>query len=282
LAKLRDGPITAKDLAEYLETQDDFALELHIYSQAKALGYNVAHGGTYIDPVTKKARQFDVRASFSSIEGKPQRIDLAIECKCLKPSFPLLLTRIPRSETESFHQVIWSHKRNTSLPVYSSKDYTTPAFLKGTRSFYKPGQYVGKSTSQVGRTEKGDVTSGDAEVFEKWSQALASAHGLVAAAGRANELKKQDNYFCCVLPILVVSDNTLWAADYSEDGVLQAGPVSVDEATIFVGHEYDIGIKCMLSHLHVYTKRGIDSFLANLAQETNLWSEFLGSDNGRT
>lgn len=47
MAKVRDSSITVEDVKEYLATQDDFALELFVYNQARTLGLNATHGGTY-------------------------------------------------------------------------------------------------------------------------------------------------------------------------------------------------------------------------------------------
>src|SRR5438309_4953914 len=101
--KKPDHIITADDINEYLSTRDDFALELYVYHEAMELGLLATHGGTYVDPVTKKHRQYDVRAFF---ERDSCRVSLAIECKRLQPTYPLLLSRIPRAPSESFHQLI--------------------------------------------------------------------------------------------------------------------------------------------------------------------------------
>ena len=50
------------DLAEYLATQSGFAFELQCLQRLHTLGYQCQHGGSYSDPVTRKIRQFDIRA----------------------------------------------------------------------------------------------------------------------------------------------------------------------------------------------------------------------------
>src|SRR4051812_45222497 len=87
MSKRRDKEITAEDLGEYLNTQDDFDLELWVYRNAKERGLVASHGGTYDDPITQKPRQYDVRAE-SSVDH--HGIALAIECKSLTTSYPLL------------------------------------------------------------------------------------------------------------------------------------------------------------------------------------------------
>lgn len=76
--------------------------------RTKRRGFAASHGGTYDDPVTKKARLYDVRALRQQDRF---RVDLAIECKSLKRYYPLLLSRIPRTADESFHDLIFSRKR---------------------------------------------------------------------------------------------------------------------------------------------------------------------------
>ena len=47
MAKFRDQPLTSVEIEKYLNSQDDFALEMQIYSLALSLGYETSHGGTY-------------------------------------------------------------------------------------------------------------------------------------------------------------------------------------------------------------------------------------------
>lgn len=76
----------------------------------------------------------------------------------------------------------------------------------------------------------------------------------------------------CVLPVLVVSDKTLWVADYAEDGALQGAPYQVDEALLFVGRDYwqPPGVSYTVSHLHIYTRSRISEFLKEVATDEGL------------
>jgi hypothetical protein len=138
---------------------------------------------------------------------------------------------------------------------------------------YKRGEHVAKSASQVGRNDRGDFVAGDGEVFEKWSQALASADDLVSAATDAHERHGKPLFFTVVLPVLVVSDDALWVADYSDAGVLERDPFQVEEATLFVGRSYSstFGDAYTVSHLHVCTRKGIRAFLKRIAEDDALW-----------
>ena len=171
-------PITAADLSEYLASQDDFAFEREVYHVAKRLGFAAEHAALYTDPVTDKPRQFDVRASFTL--GNRQ-IALAIECKGLSASYPLLVSCVPRSRNEAFHEHLVADNvmgQNTS--------YTRVSTVLGGQfpMAYEAGQPVGKSMRQVRRdargNKRGELTSGD-DVFDKWMQALASIADLVDA-----------------------------------------------------------------------------------------------------
>lgn len=272
-AKRRHQIITAEDLREYLSTQDDFDLELYVYRKAKEFGISATHGGTYQDPVTNKRRQYDIRAAHERANCK---IRLAIECKSLQPTYPLLLSRIPRAEAESFHQLVYSIDSASVMGAMRIKlgvQRVEAMVVRGKRSIYTPGEFVAKAITQVGRNEQGNLVSGDGAVFDKWSQALASADELVSLAEDGHKA----HWLCTfVIPILVVSDGTLWVADYSEDGHLVNGPVQVDESVLFVGRDYGGGptrIWYTISHLHIFTKRQIGDFFGRLVNDAKLWQQ---------
>lgn len=270
MAKLSDRPIGPEDLREYLEGQDDFALELFAYRTAKECGLAASHGGSYQDPVTRKMRQYDVRAA---IERGNRRIDLALECKGLSNAYPLLVSRVPRPEEDSYHEVIHAHVPRTAGPVMPGVDTVDVPRAEGDHSIYRPGMPVGKSTTQVGRNERGDLKTGDVEVYDKWSQALASASDLIARAGWAHDERGLDSFWTVVLPVLVVSDGTLWVADYTADGQLESDPCAVPEATVFVGYADRVGMGpwYTMSHLHVLTRDHLEPFLTSLVNVEGRW-----------
>lgn len=272
MAKLNDDPISASDLVKYLESQDDFDLELSVYRAGRVAGLHLTHGGSYDDPVTRKARQYDIRASQ---ERGSRRIDFAIECKALKPSYPLLVSRIPRTVEESFHEIVRSHRpqsRGHGL-INPGPDNAEVIRQVKSRSLYPVGDPVGKSTAQVGRTEKGDFKTGDREVYDKWSQALASASDMISNAIWAYEKRNVGAFLTVIIPALVVSDDSLWVADYSDNGKLVAGPKQVDETTIYVAHVDGphMGPVYTMSHLHVYTRSRIADVLSEVGQLKGIW-----------
>lgn len=271
MAKMRNTPITVEDINQFISSQDDFALELFVYNKLRSLGVSATHGGAYEDPITQKHRQYDIRAWIEA--SNPQcRIDLPIECKSLSNSFPLLISRIPRINSESYHQVIVSYENKSSV-ISSFLDTTKSISLISPDSLYIEGKPVGKSTCQIGKNERGEFLSGDSDVFDKWSQALTSAHDLIQSAKNYYEKSECGLFFTCVIPILVVSDETLWVVDYSEDGSVQGDPKQTDEALLYVNRAYSerIGVSYSVSHLHVLTKIGFVKFIDNIANNDEIW-----------
>lgn len=270
MARYKDDPMTAATLRRYLESQDDFGLELAIYSKALSLGLRATHGGTYEDGATGRMRQYDVRAFAVDNDC---RIDLAIECKSLKTSYPLVISHIPRAQKESFHQVVWAHPRTASFIVREVGPAAKTINLELPEGFYPVGGMVGKSTSQIGLTEKGEFTTGDSEAYEKWAQALGSAAELIQAARRyGNDFGIV--FKTAVIPVLVVADGTLWTAAYTQQGRLIGDPMPADHTTLYVGREYQerFGVNYVISHLHVCTKSGMERFLERIAGDKSLWS----------
>jgi hypothetical protein len=263
---LSEQPITGKDISQYLVDQDDFNLELRCLHACRQNNLSTTHGGTYTDPVTGKPRQFDLRASRSMEHYK---IQLAIECKNLKPFFPLVVSRVPRQRHESFFEVVMSCEPEAEsasgglcvMDSFETLRISEPVPL------YKDGEPVGKATTQLGKRKTGEFESGDAEVYEKWAQAVASADDLISEASTEHERNPKSPIFTLILPVLVVTDDTLWAVDYSADGAKMEEPKQVEECTFFLGKSS--GGKALqpnytLSHLHIYTFSGFLKFLPSL------------------
>lgn len=250
--------ITKEHLEEFIATQDDFALELYVYDLARRAGFNPTHAGSYVDPSTGKARQFDVQASRAC--GENFHIHFAIECKALRPSFPLLVSQIPRIRAESFLHIMSSRG--------SGKDgmsiYPQTRILTGGASLYPLSEFVGKALSQVGFNGEGKLHSKDSEVFEKWGQAIASSNQLIKRAASLNTSMQKPLQNSAVLPVLVVPDGTLWVVNYSALGD-RTEPAQAQEAKYFIGSTQTIdegqSVTFILSHLHIVTKTGLEKLL---------------------
>lgn len=265
-------PIIGQELREYITSQDDFAFEREVYHQAQGLGLVAEHAGLYEDPVTNKPRQFDVRASHAVRDHK---ICLTIECKGLSATYPLLVSCVPRSRAENFHEVLYTDRVHGP-----SGSHTRVSHVGGSR-LYKAGDPVGKAMRQVRRDNRGDLTGGD-EVFDKWMQALASAADMIAEA--ADQLSNGGTgkpRYAAILPVLVVSDDTLWVADYASNGRLQRDPFTVSEITFYLGRKYDLPrerISFTISHLHVCTRTHVGSLLREIAGGGGIWPELFQPD----
>jgi hypothetical protein len=278
MARLLTTALTKQDMADYVKTADDFHFELQVYNLCARHGLDASHGGTYIDSVTGKARQFDIRASLTQGLVK---LNLAVECKNLKPFYPLLVSTIPRLKGESFHEVVLSY------PNFAVR--RPPAFIKRLSyddSIYPVNENVGKTLGQVGKTVLKEFTQDDAEVYDRWSQAVASARDLIAESVFIGQ-KTSRPIVTFTMPVLVVANDSLWTANYSTEGVLQREPSAVESATLFLARSYTVDAKhpayegtldCTISHLHIFTLNGLEAFLQQL--RGILWNEiFPGSVN---
>lgn len=257
--------ITKEHLKEFIATQDDFALELYAYNLARELGFKVTHAGSYIDPQTGKARQYDVQASRAC--GENFHIYMAIECKALRPSFPLLVSRIPRIREESFQHIVNTMGKGRASYMGNAQAQE----LSGGASLYPMSEFVGKASSQVGFNGEGKLHSKDSEVFEKWGQAIASSNQLISRAASLNYRIEDTLQSSAVLPVLVVPDETLWVVDYY--GVNDsAEPIQANEAQYFIGSDQktvggSFSGTFTLSHLHIVTKTGLENLLRRFGKD---------------
>jgi hypothetical protein len=259
MAKLKDSAITKDDIAKFADSSSDFGFELRILRNLTSLNIVCEHGGTYEDPVTKKPRQFDIRASLFL---ESQLVRFAIECKNIRENFPLVVFQVPRSNFESFHEIVYSHKPK-SLGFGELPRHGSCVRLRNHDSFYRPGDYVGKSCSQVGCIANGDVTGNDAEVYDKWYQAIHSAHELV---DRANDDWEKTNSRTCltfVLPVLVVPNDRLWVLNYDADGERLEEATQVGRTTYYIDKFIPAGnrltgISVHFSHLEIVTESGLE------------------------
>ncbi len=242
MAKLQDTTITAHDLSSYVQTSSDFAFEMRVLAHLQALGFTCRHAGTYLDPVRERARQFDIRA----VQHRgDHRLSLAVECKNLRTNFPLLVSAVPRQQTEAFHQRI----------VFVRERLHTALQVRDSRTFYTPGDMVGKQTDQVGKSHGGEWVGNDQETFEKVSQALNSAHDLIRESTMPDP-----PYTRVVLPVLVIPNERLWQVEYSANGTLQRDPRPVPRTTVFVDHLFRLtadylntDVQYRISHLEIVT-----------------------------
>ncbi len=266
MAKLIDCPVQKDDISEYLAGYSDFSFELRVLKLLRTKNICCDHGGHYTDPVTKKSREFDIRARIN-IENISVR--LAIECKNIRDNFPIIISCLPRSKEESFNQVCHLEDEKPSSDPFGIS--LTPIALRSRaqcltnrdQSIYPTGSSVGKSLTQVGRNSDKSITSGDSEIYEKWGQALSSLSDLVQEMG-SDGAESNKPYFSLCIPILVVPDNRLWAVDYDYDGNLITSPSNIDHCSFFIGKDYSIRFNepsYIISHLEIFTVTGFEKFI---------------------
>ncbi|MEA4862515.1 MAG: hypothetical protein VB042_04340 [Victivallaceae bacterium] len=264
------------DIERYAAEQSDFAFEMEILQLFKGnYAGKTGWGGLYYDPNTGKQREYDIRTELSIDIHRPiYWINLAIECKHLKQTYPLVISCTPRNESE---QCIDSWRWPIAEDGYfvESKGYTRESAPKDPHYkqyccrptlFYPLNDSVGRSLTQVGKDENGNLTVANGEIFNKWSQALASLHGMLDDVLTRNS--PEDRHNLAFLPVVVVPDKTLWQINYSPDGQQIEEPRQVDSISYWIGISYSMkkGTRqesYNISHLHFFTRTGLLEFLRN-------------------
>lgn len=263
--KLSETPVQAKDVEEYLDEVSDFAFEMSVLSVLENLRFPCQHGGTYTDPVTGKARQFDIRAGPKARESMDMargrldpgraRLVLCVECKNIRDFFPLVVHRVRRRRHEAFHSLI----RYDPLPHSRIPPMTDIKVVRVDHTLYEPGEPAGKRLDQVGRTPAGEIQSSDRDVFEKLSQAIASTRDLTLEI-----VRKRDRLDYLVLPVVVIPDGRLWTVDYEENGARLDEPHQSPAAELYVGQTWPLdipGLSFTLSHLEIVTIGHLTQFV---------------------
>ena len=266
---ISSAPFVSEELDIYLETADDFAFELKCFAAVKELGFQCTHGGSYIDRITEKPRQYDIRAQ--ALSDKFQ-VRCAIECKNIPASHPVLVCCTPRVADEAFHDLIlaWQSGDNPwSMLGDRRQCIVYPA--EGMR--YPCDGPVGKDIKRVARTaEPAEYSAASGDVFDAWSQALASAEGLVKIAA-ADGMRYLARTLTLVLPIVVVPDDALWVVEFDGNGHRNE-PVLSHGCAFYVGHRCDTGDNSVvrLTHIEFVTLSGLCHMLANvLSDDRHLW-----------
>jgi len=141
-------------------------------------------------------------------------------------------------------------------------------------SVYVVGEPVGKSCAQVGKGINDSIVANDADVFDKWSQALASADDLADEATQEGQ-ERNDAFLSLILPVLVVPDGTMCKVDYESNGTRNANPVKADRCSFFVGQYYSAGFlhgtSLIVSHLEYVTLAGLDKLMKDILVPDNSW-----------
>lgn len=276
MAKLKTEAIAQADLLEYQAGYSDFSFELSVLKMLREHDVSCDHGGHYVDPVTNKSREFDIRAT-KTVDK--YRVRMTVECKNIRENFPILVSCMPRHEDESYHQVALvsqrKHDSNISNSVLLHSSRATVLDIRGAHSLYRSGEPVGKSTVQVGRAVDGSITANDSELYEKWGQCLSSLHGMAKEIyWDGGDGDSQDLYLSTAFPFVVVPNGRLWVASYDLDGRCVSNPAPVDRCSCFIGKDYKMGTelasaRLWVSHLEIVTIDGLRSFVGSNLMTTD-------------
>ena len=269
MPKLADKKIQKSDIEEHLKNYSDFSFEIKVLQKLSSLGFSCEHSGTYEDPVTKKTREFDIRAQKRDHlkDNVIFNFCLAAECKNLRANFPLLVHCLPRRRAEAYQHLVNSH--TPSEPVLSYYRYGFRVILDEEDSFYKLGEPVGKSYDQVGKkSQSNEVVASDTDVFEKISQSINSAYDLVRAAHYAGN--RDLTVFSFVLPILVVPQDRVWTVTYDFEGNIVDGPKPSNHVSYYINKSWKLGgngtevaVWYYLSHLEIVELGGLEKLISD-------------------
>lgn len=283
MATTQNKEIGEADLIEYVDKESDFAFEVRVVKELSQYG-SLEHGGTYIDPHTQKPRQFDIRMR---LRDSNRVIRFAVECKNIKPWYPMLGICVPRSENEASMSVLFSlDVRRRTFPETDRGPFSAVGNAQTAKCFpldgrsgglYRAGAPVGKTITQVGRHKEGRVMGDDADVYTKWAQALSSSVDLVEESSDDGRASPHGYCFSCVVPVMVVPEGSLWSCEYDSDGNRTDVPKRVNRLQLYVGRECWVsndGLagkeKYTVTHLEVVTLAGFHSLIHELRQSPTL------------
>ena len=261
--------LTQDDIKRYAIENTDFGFEMKVLRALKTSDWDVEHSGTYVDPISKKNREFDLRAN-KRFKKWPHEVWLSIECKNINPTFPLIVQSVQRARQEAFHEII-HYTMNGSQPQVARST---------TFSRYTSNQddWVGKSFDQVRLDRKKDeLVSSEGKTFDKMSQALSSAEGLIQRCVPSSN-ERDARFIIC--PVLVIPDNCLWRLRYDETGTQVGDPKQVESIQYFINQSWPFsmqGIETVytISHLEIVTISAIGKFVAGLVNEQDPRSAFI-------
>ena len=150
----------------------------------------------------------------------------------IRPNYPLVVSGRERRNEESYHYVCFKYTNPKEGKYYSSSaegpkiKYIPESKAGGcvetldvTQSEYYPcHEFIGKSCTRVGRDASGNIIGNDSEIYDKWSQAVSSAYGLLEETLHEIEVSFENTGLNVILPILIVPDKRLWIAEYDAEG----------------------------------------------------------------
>lgn len=265
MAKLKQTPIYKNDIKEYLNKYSDFSFEVKTLRKLVELGFGCHHGGTYEDPVTGKARQFDIRASRELNRDREVVIKLSfsVEVKNLRTNFPLVVHCMPRQKNESFIDLVWSRNLKSGIRLDPKSDHSERVTVVGDGCPYPEKEPVGKSCDQIGkRPSDGELIGSDQDVFDKISQSINASFDLITYAHYASD--GNIDVISLVVPVLVIPAGTLWTIWYDNNGNIEQGPELASSIEYYINKSWLVGNeryerekRYWLSHIEIVDIKGM-------------------------
>jgi hypothetical protein len=277
-------PVSSGDISKAVADADDFGHEMRVRNLLELKPViEFEHGGTYKDEITGKPRQFDFRCS---LRKENALLSLAIECKNLSIEAPLVMSGTWRRNEEAFHDLIESRtgRFESGSLIFVGLSSTTRR-SHGGDSFYAPRKFVGKSLLRLRPSKNFPIAVPDADIYDRWSQALASAMDLTSKACDLSQEFRSPHVFCAVLPVVVVANGALWTLVYDDKGEILDDPKPVKSCELYVGRSIRLREKdkafshqFTFSHVHFFTLSGFDSFLDRMVTNDKAWAGLLNTN----
>lgn len=282
--------ITPQNIRDAVAGHDDFGHEMRLREIIQSVpDAESTHGGTYLDLVTGKPRQYDFRCI---LRRDDRALQFAVEGKNLFTYSPVVVCGTMRSTEDAFHEIIESRFGlfTEVNPITKSVDSITDGWDCLTRRVtdsmvYPYGAFTGKSVMRLkpakdGAGKKADYTTApDTDVYERWNQALSSSYDLCKSATEYAHGFSRRHYFTATVPVVVVPDDSLWTLNYDKAGVVCSEPSRTDHCPFFVdrrlkvtGWGADQGFS--LSHIHFCTLSGFKSWVVSIQASEDLWIQW--------
>lgn len=268
------------DVKRVILQDDDFGHEMRVGNIFSVIrrsvtnpAYKIApeHGGTYTDLLSGKPRQFDYRFQIRNRYDQSQCVLLAVECKNLHESSPLVMCGRSRTSEEAYHTFIESSRTHPSSVTKT----------KTGNSIYPAGEFVGKSLVRLKKEPNGQLRSvSEPDIYDKWSQALASSVELAERAGSLSQDSQNypDKVLSMIMPVVVVPDGLLWTVNYDQAGQIPEDPALVEECEFFADRKFHVegssSSQFVLTHIHFATLKGFFNMLTRLHEcSDNYWNK---------
>jgi hypothetical protein len=267
--------INQNDIEEFIQSKSDFGFEIKVKQAVSELGIIPLHGGTYDDPTTQKTREYDFRFTYCRDNIY---LHAAVECKNISEFSPVLISCLPRSEIESQLRIfICTATKSLKSKVQTNMTYGLAGrfspFDIENPSRYRVGEACGKAVNQVIKNKDGSFSGRDAEVFDKWSQAISS---LITYSQEYRNVKSSEYEYelHVFMPFIVIPDNRLWAVVYDNHGNIEIPVRQVDNIGVFMDKNYNtINYQELpelkISHIEFMTISGLKTFIRTLVDENS-------------